>query len=201
MQFPSSSQKNTTTGFISESHSSTFASQSLASGCNFWAEAQTKDLIFIRNLLSRRVHFSTWDGGGGIPRHLRHSPLMAPGFARRNNSCSESIQPDDPQVGVARWRHRICVHVCVRMGWAATAPLSPAPFHSFKPRSVFIDAVYFVLYQINNKTHTRPEERRRKVVHCWVGPKYIRSALSALCAWPCMFTIMHLRNNNRNKTH
>lgn len=181
-----------------ESHCSTFASQPLSSRCNFWTEEQTKDLIYICAWCSQRVHFSPWSGGA-IPRHLQRQPVMAAGL------CDATLPIQSrPQRVHSAWRptSRSCViappHMRVH-GFAATAPLSPVPFHSYKPRSVFIDAVYFVLYQINNKTQTRPEEQRRKVVGSWVGPIYIRSALSALCAWPCMFTIMHLRNNNRNK--
>lgn len=88
-----------------------------------------------------------------------------------------------------------CVSVCV----CSHCTSFPGAIHFYKPCSVFIDAVYFVLYQINNKTQTRPEEQKRKVIHSWVKPIYIRrSALGALCAWPCIFAIMHLRNNNRN---
>lgn len=88
-----------------------------------------------------------------------------------------------------------CVWVCV----CSHCTSFPGAVHSYKPCSVFIDAVYFVLYQINNKTQTRPEEQKRKVIHSWVEPIYIRrSALGALCSWPCIFAIMHLRNNNRN---
>lgn len=88
-----------------------------------------------------------------------------------------------------------CVRVCV----CSRCTSFPGAVHSYKPCSVFIDAVYFVLYQINNKTQTRPEEQKRKVIHSWVEPIYIRrSALGALCAWPCIFAIMLLHNNNRN---
>lgn len=138
-----------------------------------------------------------------IPRHLQQQPVMAAGLRdamlpieSRPLRVHSAWRPTSWSCVIAPPHVRACVRA---HGFAATAPLSPVPFHSYKPRSVFIDAVYFVLYQINNKTQTQPEEQRRKVVHSWVGPIYIRSALSALCAWPCMFTIMHLRNNNRNK--
>lgn len=179
------------------SHNPTFVSES--SECNFWTEEQTKDLIYICDF----VALNEFTLPPAIPRHLQLQPVMAAGL----RDAALLIQSPPPRVHSAwqptSWSCVIAppqMRACVRaLGFAAPAPLSPVPFHSYKPRSVFIDAVYFVLYQINNKTQTRPEEQRRKVVHSWVGPIYIRSALGALCAWPRMFTIMHLRNNNRNK--
>lgn len=97
-----------------------------------------------------------------------HQPVIAAGL----RAAKPPIQSRPPRVHSA-WRPTSwscviapsCMLACVRVReFAATAPLSPVPFHSYKPRSVFIDAVYFVLYQINNKTQTRPEEQRRKVV-------------------------------------
>lgn len=56
------------------------------------------------------------------------------------------------------------VAVACNTGVCPAQPL-PVLVHSYKPCSVFIDAVYFVLYQINNKTQTWPEEQKRKVIH------------------------------------
>lgn len=81
--------------------------------------------------------------------------------------------------------------VCERL-LHSLSPLWSIP----KPCSVFIDAVYFVHYQINNKTQPWPEEQKRKVIHTWVESIYIRtmSALSILWVPACIFGIMHLCN-------
>lgn len=82
-------------------------------------------------------------------------------------------------------------HQCAS-GCCSLSPLWSIP----KPCSVFIDAVYFVHYQINNKTQPWPEEQKRKVIHTWVESIYIRtmSALSILWVPACIFGIMHLCN-------
>lgn len=82
----------------------------------------------------------------------------------------------------------VCKCVCV---WL----LHHFPVHSYKPCSVFIDAVYFVLYQINNTTQTWPEEQKREVIHTWVEPICIRSpsTLHLLCVRVCVNTMLFFR--------
>lgn len=84
------------------------------------------------------------------------------------------------------WQHqRACVNVCV---WL----LHHFPIHSYEPCSVFIDAVYFVPYQINNKAQTWPEEQKEEAIHTWVGSIYIRSLSTVhllcvcMCTWVCV---------------
>lgn len=80
-----------------------------------------------------------------------HQPVIAAGLhAAKPPIQSTPASPFSLTAHQLELRDSSVVYACMRAcvcvrEFAATAPLSPVPFHSYKPRSVFIDAVYFVL--------------------------------------------------------
>lgn len=110
-------------------------------------------------LFSQRVYFSFF-------LHLRQSSQhQPPAIALRTQAPHSKATSGSPFS--CRPTNQSCVIAPVRVSVCVCSHCTsfPGAVHSYKPCSVFIDAVYFVLYQINNKTQTQPEEQKRKVIH------------------------------------